>query len=94
MIDLKDKVVVITGSLRPLTRNEAVAFLTERGAIVQGYVSAQTQILVAGHKQLDLFKPDRRSKKYEAVLKRIEEGQEITILSEESFFTIVKESQD
>ena len=44
MIDLKDKVVVITGSLRPLTRNEAVAFLTERGAIVQGYVSAQTQI--------------------------------------------------
>ena len=77
-IDLKDKVVVITGSLRPLTRNEAVAFLTERGAIVQGYVSAQTQILVAGHKQLDLFKPDRRSKKYEAVLKRLEQAFELS----------------
>lgn len=94
MIDLKDKVVVITGSLRPLTRNEAVAFLTERGAIVQGYVSAQTQILVAGHKQLDLFKTASYFLERRSGLKRLEEGQEITILSEESFFTIVKESQE
>lgn len=92
MIDLKEKVVVITGNLRPLTREQAIAFLNERGATVHGYVSAQTQVLVAGHKQLDLFEPDKRSKKYEAVLQRIEEGQDITILSEDTFFSLVKES--
>lgn len=92
MIDVTGKVVVITGSLRPLTRQEAMVFLENQGAIVQNYVSAQTEILIAGHKQLDLFEPDKRSKKYEAVLKRKASGQNITIISEEAFFTLVKES--
>ena len=93
MIDVTGKIVVITGSLRPLTRKEAVMFLENQGAIVQNYVSAQTEILIAGHKQLDLFEPDKRSKKYEAVVKRQADGQNITIISEEAFFTLVKESQ-
>lgn len=92
MIDVTGKIVVITGSLRPLTRQEAVVFLENQGAIVQNYVSAQTEILIAGHKQLDLFEPDKRSKKYEAVMKRQAGGQHITIISEEVFFTLVKES--
>jgi len=94
MVTLADKVVVITGSLRPMTRQDAVTFLEKQGANVQNYVSAQTEILIAGHKQLDLFEPDKRSKKYEAVLKRQADGQNITIISEEAFFTLVKESQD
>lgn len=92
MIDVTGKIVVITGSLRPLTRQEAVVFLENQGAIVQNYVSAQTEILIAGHKQLDLFEPDKQSKKYEAVMKRQAGGQNITIISEEVFFTLVKES--
>lgn len=92
MIDVTGKIVVITGSLRPLTRQEAVVFLENQGAIVQNYVSAQTEVLIAGHKQLDLFEPDKRSKKYEAVMKRQAGGQNITIISEEVFFTLVKES--
>ena len=92
MIDVTGKIVVITGSLRPLTRQEAVVFLENQGAIVQNYVSAQTEILIAGHKQLDLFEPDKRSKKYEAVMKRQADGQNITIISEEAFFTLVKKS--
>lgn len=92
VIDVTGKIVVITGSLRPLTRQEAVVFLENQGAIVQNYVSAQTEILIAGHKQLDLFEPDKRSKKYEAVMKRQADGQNITIISEEAFFTLVKES--
>lgn len=92
MIDVTGKIVVITGSLRPLTRQEAVVFLENQGAIVQNYVSAQTEVLIAGHKQLDLFEPDKRSKKYEAVMKRKASGQNITIISEEAFFTLVKES--
>lgn len=93
MVTLTDKVVVITGSLRPMTRQDAVTFLENQGAIVQNYVSAQTEILIAGHKQLDLFEPDKRSKKYEAVIKRQADGQNITIISEEAFFTLVKEFQ-
>lgn len=93
MVTLADKVVVITGSLRLTTRQDAVTFLENQGAIVQNYVSAQTEILIAGHKQLDLFEPDKRSKKYEAVIKRQADGQNITIISEEAFFTLVKESQ-
>lgn len=93
MVTLTDKVVVITGSLRPMTRQDAVTFLENQGAIVQNYVSAQTEILIAGHKQLDLFEPDKRSKKYEAVIKRQADGQNITIISEEAFFALVKESQ-
>lgn len=93
MVTFNGKVVVITGSLRPMSRQEVITFLEKEGATVQNYVSAQTDILVAGHKQLDLFEPDRRSKKYEATLKRIADGQTITILSEETFFNLVKESQ-
>ena len=92
MIDVTGKIVVITGSFRPLTRQEAMVFLENQGAIVQNYVSAQADILIAGHKQLDLFGPDKRSKKYEAVMKRKASGQNITIISEEAFFTLVKES--
>lgn len=93
MIDVTGKVVVITGSLRPMTRQEATAFLEQEGAIVQNYVSSQTDILVAGHKQLDLFEPDRRSKKYEVALSRIAQGQAVTIVSEEAFFNMVKNSK-
>lgn len=90
MIDVAGKIIVITGSLRPMTRQEVTVFLENQGAVVQGYVSSQTEILLAGHKQLNLFEPDKRSKKYEVVLARIAEGQEITILSEDVFFNMVK----
>lgn len=54
-MDLTGKNIVITGSLRPLTREEAVRFLESKGAVVQNYVSARTDILVVGHKQLNLL---------------------------------------
>ncbi|HEN0380823.1 TPA: BRCT domain-containing protein [Streptococcus agalactiae] len=90
MIDVAGKIIVITGSLRPMTRQEAISFLESQGAVVQGYVSRQTEILLVGHKQLSLFEPDKGSKKYEAALARIAQGQEITILSEDVFFNMVK----
>ncbi|MDB8655417.1 BRCT domain-containing protein [Streptococcus anginosus] len=93
MGDVKGKIIVITGSLRPLTRQEVISFLEKQGAIVQNYISNQTDILIAGHKQLDLFEPDKRSKKYEAALKRREAGHLIAIMSKEAFFSLVKKSQ-
>lgn len=94
MSEVAGKVVVITGSLRPIPRQDAIAFLEREGAMVQNYVSSQTDILIVGHKQLDLFDPDKRSKKYEAAISRIVEGQRITILSEEAFFNMIKKSQN
>ena len=93
-MDLTGKNIVITGSLRPLTREEAIRFLESKGAVVQNYVSSKTDILVLGHKQLDLFDPDKRSKKHDVALKRISDGQSITFLPEESFFDVVKKSED
>ena len=93
-MDLTGKNIVITGSLRPLTREEAIRFLESKGAVVQNYVSSKTDILVLGHKQLNLFDPDKRSKKHDVALKRISDGQSITFLPEDSFFDLVKKSQD
>lgn len=92
-MDWRDKVVVITGSLRPLSRKEVIAYLKDKGAVVQNYMSAQTQILIAGHKQLDLFDPDKRSLKYQDALSRKSQGQAIQIVSEEEFFSDVRYSK-
>ena len=43
---------------------------------------------------MNLFDPDKSSKKHDAALRRLSEGQLITFLSEESFFDLVKKSQD
>jgi hypothetical protein len=92
-MDWRDKVVVITGSLRPLSRKEVIAYLKDKGAVVQNYMSTQTQILIAGHKQLDLFDPDKRSIKYQEALSRKSQGQAIQIVSEEEFFSDVRYSK-
>lgn len=92
-MNLTDQVIAITGSLRPMTRQAATDFLTSQGAVVQAYVSSATTVLVLGHKQIDLFQPDKRSRKYQAALDRIAAGQKIRILSEEEFFQLVKQSQ-
>lgn len=91
-MEWKDKIVVITGSLRPLTRNQVITYLESQGAIVQSFVSNQTQVLIAGHKQLDLFDPDKRSQKYQAALSRQADGQALEIVSEDAFFEAVKET--
>ncbi len=92
-MDWRDKVVVITGSLRPLSRKEVIAYLKDKGAVVQNYMSTQTQILIVGHKQLDLFDPDKRSIKYQEALSRKSQGQDIQIVSEEEFFSDVRYSK-
>ena len=92
-MDWRDKAVVITGSLRPLSRKEVIAYLKDKGAVVQNYMSTQTQILIAGHKQLDLFDPDKRSIKYQEALSRKSQGQDIQIVSEEEFFSDVRYSK-
>lgn len=91
-MDVAGKVVAITGSLRPMTRLEVIAFLVEKGAEVLPYVCQRTDVLIVGHKQLDLFHEEKISKKYSKALSLAEQGQAIEFISEETFFQFVKES--
>lgn len=91
-MELKGKHVVITGSLRPLKRVEAITYLESVGAIVQGFVSRQTDILIVGHKQLSLFEPEKQSRKLLAAEALKAQGQAITFMTESQFFDWLRTS--
>ncbi|WP_019789883.1 BRCT domain-containing protein [Streptococcus sobrinus] len=89
----QNQVVVITGSLRPVTRDQAICFVQKEGGLYQRFVSDKTTILIAGHKQLDLFDPDKRSLKYMAAMTRMASGQDLTVIGEDEFFSLMKSSR-
>ncbi|WP_069989781.1 BRCT domain-containing protein [Streptococcus agalactiae] len=91
-MELKGKHVVITGSLRPLKRVEAIAYLEAAGAIVQGFVSRQTDILIVGHKQLSLFGPEKESRKLLVAKTLKAQGQAIILVTESQFFDWLRTS--
>ena len=91
-MELKGKHVVITGSLRPLKRIEAIAYLEAAGARVQGFVSRQTDILIVGHKQLSLFEPEKESRKLLVAEALKAQGQAITLVTESQFFDWLRTS--
>ncbi|HEM3615205.1 TPA: BRCT domain-containing protein [Streptococcus suis] len=91
-MELKGKHVVITGSLRPLKRVEAIAYLEAAGAIVQGFVSRKTDILIVGHKQLSLFEPEKQSRKLLAAEVFKAQGQAIRLMTENQFFDWLRTS--
>lgn len=92
-MELKGKHVVITGSLRPLKRVEAIAYLEAAGAIVQGFVSRQTDILIVGHKQLSLFEPEKESRKLLVAKTLKAQGQAIILVTETQFFDWLRTSR-
>ncbi len=50
MLPLAGKIIVLTGSLSEMHRNDAKARLIELGAKVSGSVSKKTNLLIAGEK--------------------------------------------
>lgn len=91
-MQLKGKHVVITGSLRPLKRVEAMTYLEDAGAIVQGFVSRKTDILIVGHKQLSLFEPEKQSRKLLVAKTLKAQGQAIILVTESQFFDWLRTS--
>ncbi|WP_373417208.1 hypothetical protein [Streptococcus sp. O1] len=82
----------LQGACDLLLAQEAVDWVVSQGARVQGFISAQTDILIIGHKQLDLFHPEKRSRKYIAALERIAEGQALQLMTEAEFFKLMREN--
>ena len=72
----KGKIVVLTGTLSQMGRNEAKALLQEMGAKVSGSVSAKTDFVIAG----------------DAAGSKLTKAQElgITVLSEDEFLALLQ----
>ena len=88
-----DKIVVFTGPLDSMKRNEACRIVEKLGGVVGSSVTKKTDILVTGiknRKNLDDMYKSTKLKKAESLIKT---GQKIKILTEEEFLSItIKES--
>ncbi|MGB5686859.1 MAG: BRCT domain-containing protein [Candidatus Electrothrix sp.] len=87
--ELSDQYLVFTGKLK-ITRKEATALVKKMGCCVQSSVTRKTTLLVLGNQdEKKLRKGHCRSLKYDAVKKRIKDGQGITILRQEEFYELI-----
>ena len=87
--ELSGHYLVFTGKLK-ITRKKATAFFKKMGCCVQSSVTRKTTLLVSGRQDKKrLRQGHRRSLKYDAVKKRIKQGQDITILQPEEFYQLI-----
>lgn len=95
MNSLKNQKVVFTGILQTLRREEAIEYAKKKGAIIQNFVTDQTDILVLAPKQLDIFGRDIRSRKQiKAGFQLISQGYEIKIISETDFLNLIDQNNN
>lgn len=91
-MDGVQKTFVFTGVLSSMKRAEAIHAVEEIRGIVQANVTAKTNYLVVGHKQLDMFNPEKISRKRELADKLIEKGYSIKVLREADFLKMIGKS--
>lgn len=81
--------VVFTGKLN-MSRTRAIVFVKKMGGHVQSSVTRKTTLLVLGNQNKKRLRQGHsRTVKHDAVRKRIKEGQAITILQQEEFYTLL-----
>lgn len=90
MNSLKNKKVAFTGMLQTLRREEAIEYAKRQGAIIQSFVTEDTDILVLAPKQLDLFGFDNRSRKQIRAESLIKKGYKIEVISEDEFLSLIE----
>ncbi|MDT2482628.1 BRCT domain-containing protein [Enterococcus avium] len=88
-MDIKGKNIVITGILPGLTREEAITVIETKGGCIQKAVSKNTDILIVGNSQMDMFNLEKVSKKRIMTNRLIEEGYPIKIWSAEQLFGLL-----
>lgn len=88
----KHKTVVFTGTLKSLSRHEAIALIGQLGGTVGSSVTKKTNIIVTGVKNIYELSPDEMSTKLKKAIQLVYHGQEILFLNEEKFLSILKSS--
>lgn len=91
-LQLKQKKVVLTGSLGVMTRAEAIDWIEEHGGIVQSMVTKDTDVLIVGFQQVNLFDPDKLSRKQQRAKELNKEGRNIHFLPGELFLDMIREN--
>lgn len=89
-MDIKGKNIVITGILPGLTREEAITMIESKGGCIQKAVSKNTDILIVGNSQMDMFNLEKVSKKRVLTNRLIEEGFPIMIWNAEQLFGVLE----
>lgn len=83
--------VAFTGTLTTMTRKQAQALLFSLGVEFQTYISKETTMLVVGALPVTLFQTETCTKKMIQANERIARGQVIHLLSEQEFFSIIRQ---
>lgn len=86
---LYGKNCVVTGQFSSLSRKEAMQKLVDIGANIKSAVSSKTDYLFVGTQDKSLVGEDGMSTKEEKAYKLKEQGQDIEILKEEEFITLL-----
>lgn len=88
------KYFVLTGRLNSMSREEAVKNILNHGGIVQNMVTPQTDYLIVGGFQINMFEPNRLSRKRQTAERLNELGAQIDIISEERFLEWLKQDDE
>lgn len=83
------KVVVFTGQLESMTRNEAIEIINKIGGIGSISLTKKTNILVTGYQNPSVLAGKEKSNKRLAAEKLLAEGREIEIIPEEEFIKLL-----
>jgi DNA polymerase-3 subunit epsilon len=79
------RIVVFTGALSTLARDQAKQIVADIGGIITSSVSKNTDFLIVGQQDYRIVGEDGMSSKQEKAIKLIEEGSALEILSEDEF---------
>lgn len=83
----KNQVVVFTGKLDSLSRDEAADIVRHHGGSVEGYVTKQTTLLVTNLKYAESLQREDMSTKLRKVMDYNEKGAGIILLDEKEFLS-------
>lgn len=87
-----NRVVAFTGKLEKMTRREAAQLVVNKGGICNNSFTKKTNYLVLGDNSYNhSLKNGQKSSKHIAALKAIEEGRDLEIIDELSFYNLLEE---
>ena len=86
---IEGKRFVFTGTLITMNRNEAEARVLNLHGIVQNFVNSSTDYLVMGNFQLNLFEPEKPTRKRKMADQLLSKGSKLKIIDEDIFLTLL-----